>query len=159
MTRSSRTSLPRLLLGRALRLARSLDARQARPDDAWAAARLTPGERGVYLRMDPRDREHAVRVARHLLGDHPGASPELVAAALLHDAGKSVRRYRVVERVLVGLVPERLCRVLPGGALRVRARHPEIGARLLREAGARGRVADLVERHHAWGGDAEAALL
>ena len=141
------------------RLSRSLRARQANPDDRWAASRLTAGEWRVYIGMDPRDREHALRVTRGLLLACPDASPELLAAALLHDCGKQLRPYRVWERVAAGLVPGRLARRLPVGALWVRGRHPELGAHLLRVAGARERVAELVCRHHAPGKDAEAGLL
>ena len=141
------------------RLARSLTAAQASPDDAWAAGHLTAGEWRVYVGMDPRDREHALRVSWALLVACPTASPELLAAALLHDCGKQLRPYRVWERVAAGLVPGRLARHLPLGALWVRGQHPELGARLLRAAGARERVAELVFRHHAPGEDTEAALL
>ncbi len=142
------------------RLARSVKPDHAHPDDVWALTHLTPAEARVYRGMDPRDREHACRVTLHLLRDHPAAAPELVAAALLHDCGKSVRPYRVTERVLVGLIPNRLARLLPPiGALGIRAHHPELGARLLAHAGARLRVARLVARHHHPDGDPEAALL
>lgn len=142
------------------RLARSVRAVDAHPDDAWAVSLLTAGEARVYRGMDPRDREHACRVTLHLLREHPAADPELVAAALLHDCGKSVRPYRVAERVLVGLVPTRLARLLPPvGALGIRARHPELGATLLAHAGARARVADLVAHHHRPADDADAELL
>ncbi|WP_407570355.1 HD domain-containing protein [Deinococcus altitudinis] len=146
------------------RLARSLTAAQADPDDAWAAGHLTSGEWRVYIGMDQRDREHALRVTRALLLARPAASPErpspeLLAAALLHDCGKQLRPYRVWERVAAGLVPGRWARHLPVGALWVRGRHPELGARLLRAAGARERVAELVLRHHEPGEDADAELL
>ncbi|WP_424949424.1 HD domain-containing protein [Deinococcus sp.] len=141
------------------RLARSLTAGQANPDDAWAARQLEQGEWRVYLGMDARDREHALRVAHALLLACPDASAELLAAALLHDCGKQLRPYRVWERVATGLIPGRLARYLPIGALWVRGRHPELGARLLRAAAARERVASLVERHHMPGEDHEAALL
>lgn len=147
-------------VAKARRLARSVRAVDAHPDDAWALTHLTPGEARVYRGMDPRDREHACRVTLHLLREHPGANPELVAAALLHDCGKSVRPYRVAERVLVGLVPTRLARVLPPlGALGIRAQHPRLGATLLTHAGARPRVARLVALHHRPGSELDAALL
>lgn len=145
--------------GKLARLSRSLSAVQADPDDAWALTRLGAGERAVYLCMDPRDREHAVRVARRLVAEVPWASAELLAAALLHDCGKCGRPYRVWERVSAGLVPVSLAQALPVGALGVRVHHPQLGAELLRAAGARARVADLVARHHAPGQDAEAELL
>ena len=141
------------------RLGRSLTAGQARPDDAWTAPYLTPGERRVYLGMDPRDREHALRVTRALLAEWPAAPADLLAAALLHDCGKQLRPYRVWERVAAGLVPGRLARHLPLGVLWVRGQHPELGARLLRAAGARPRVAELVEKHHQPGPDPQAELL
>lgn len=142
------------------RLSRSVMPGTAQPDDPWAETLLTPAEALVYRSMDPRDREHACRVTRHLLRDHPDIDPEVVAAALLHDCGKSVRRYSVLERVLVGLIPNRVARALPPiGAVGVRANHPELGARLLAHVGARPRVARLVARHHHPGGDPEATLL
>ncbi|PNY80598.1 HD domain-containing protein [Deinococcus koreensis] len=145
---------------KARRLRRSVREDSAHPDDRWALTHLTPEERRVYLGMDARDREHACRVTRHLLSDHPDAEPEVIAAALLHDCGKSLRPYRVAERVLVGLIPNRVARLLPPvGALGIRAHHPELGARLLAHAGARPRVARLVARHHHPGGDPEAGLL
>lgn len=147
-------------LGKVSRLLRSLRETDAHPDDSWAGTFLTPEERRVYESMDARDREHACRVARHLLRDHPESDPEVVAAALLHDCGKSVRRYSLIERVLVGLIPNRFARLLPPvGAIGIRASHPELGARLLAHAGARPRVARLVARHHHPVGDPEATLL
>ena len=141
------------------RLSQSVSAAQASPDDAWALLYLTPGEARVYLGMDARDREHALRVTRALLAVVADAPPELLAAALLHDCGKQLRPYRVWERVAAGLVPGRLAAVLPLGPLWVRGQHPALGARLLRAAGARERVAELVERHHRPGTDRAAALL
>ena len=147
------------LPGKLRRLKRSVREDQARPADAWALEMLTPPEARLYLGMDARDREHACRVARALISAHPGSSPELRAAALLHDCGKSLRPYRVQERVLVGLIPGRVSGYLPFGALYVRGHHPAIGATLLRRLGGRARVAELIERHHLPVNDPEAALL
>ena len=153
--------MPRLrsLPDKLRRLRRSLRESQATPDDAWALARLTPAEGRLYLRMDARDREHAVRVAQALQAGFSQASPELLAAALLHDCGKLVHPYRVWERVGAGLLPHRLARRLPWKPAQVRARHAEWGAALVREAGGRERVAALVAAHHHPAGDAEAAWI
>ncbi|WP_291424388.1 HD domain-containing protein [Deinococcus sp.] len=146
--------------GKVRRMCQSVTPEMAHPDDDWAAQYLNPGERLVYLGMDPRDREHACRVTAHLLRDCPRSSPELIAAALLHDCGKSVRPYFLVERVLVGLIPNRLTRILPPvGGIGIRAAHPELGAQLVARAGGRPRVAQLIVRHHQSVGDPEAALL
>lgn len=122
----------------------------ARPADDWAAGMLEPAELRLYLRMDPRDRQHCVQVARRLLKLDPAAGRELVAAALLHDAGKSLLPYNAWHRVRVhleapaGLPMEPL---QPGlqGARQLREHHEALGARLLREEGGSDAVARLIE--------------
>lgn len=148
------------MINKLKRLSRSIFAHQAYPDDVWARQFLNAGEWKVYRAMDPRDREHGCRITALLLRDYPNASDELLAATLLHDSGKTVRPYHVLERVLVGLVPQALSVIIPPvGALGVRASHPELGAELIARAGGRHRVAQLVLRHHASVGDPEARLL
>ena len=146
---------PRSVLGKIGRLFRALSPAQARPDDAWAAQQLPQPELEVYRRMDPRDREHAVRVAQKLLELHPEVGTEVIRAALLHDCGKQVRPYNVLERVLIGLIaPEgpRSSQTSSGlharTAMNVRNNHPAIGANLILEAGGDLRVAELVRVHH-----------
>jgi HD domain len=157
---------PRSVLGKIGRLFRALSPAQARPDDVWAAQQLPKPELEVYQRMDPRDREHAVRVAKKLLELHPQASSEVVRAALLHDCGKLVRPYNLLERVIVGLIaPEgpRSSQTSNGlqamTALDVRNNHPAIGAKLILEAGGDSRVAELVRNHHRPQGDLEATWI
>ncbi len=169
---------------RVQRMLRSIFAGFARPDDAWAKSVLSSAEHSVYIRMDPRDREHAVRVARALLERHPNANNLVVQAALLHDCGKLVRPYNLLERIWVGwrvaepdvnmrlssarlsdLTSPRPARVgsrrtkiaqpEPLSAADVRRFHPQIGAWLIRAAGGVERVALIVERHHFPGNDSE----
>jgi hypothetical protein len=154
---------PRSVLGKISRLFRALSPAQACPDDDWAMNQLPAPELEIYRRMDPRDREHAVRVAQKLLELHPEASSEVVRAALLHDCGKLVRPYNVFERVMVGLIaPEGPRSRQTSGSLQaqtamdVRNNHPQIGAKLILEAGGDSRVAELVRIHHAPNGDTEA---
>jgi HD domain len=159
----------RSLSGRLNRLFRAMHPRLAHPEDALARALLSAAEFSVYERMDPRDREHATRVARRLLESHPDASDFLMRAALLHDCGKLVRPYAWLERVVAGLAqrPEAFpttplradWQTYPFSALEVRFLHPVLGAALIREAGGDARVAEIVERHHHPDGDADAALI
>ncbi|GGJ20818.1 phosphohydrolase [Deinococcus roseus] len=147
------------MLGKLKRLARSITPHQANPEDNWASTLLTREEFSVYIQMDPRDREHGTRVARTLQADHPAADPELLAAAVLHDCGKSVRPYSVLERVLVGLVPYRFSEHIPAEGVKVRFAHPELGAEMLLQAGARTAVIELVRLHHHPESNPRAALL
>ena len=157
------------LIGRVNRLLRAVHPTLVRPDDAWAARRLPQTEYSIYIRMDVRDREHAVRVAQKLLELYPTASAVLVRAALLHDCGKLLRPYIWLERIAVGLVqrPMRTPVQLEGllnhdySALEIRLLHPVLGAALIRQAGGDERVAQIVERHHnprAYG-DADAMII
>lgn len=125
----------------------------ARPDDAFAEAHLAGGELAAYRAMDPRDRDHACRVARRLLDDAPDADPVWVRAALLHDVGKAGGRYRLWERVLVHVWTPDVAtadRFPPAwaDAWRRHRDHAVRGAGDLRAAGADARVVDLVARHH-----------
>ena len=151
----------RRLAGLVARTAVGLAPGFARPDDGFAASRLDGGELAAYRAMDPRDRDHACRVARRLLAMHPAAEPARVRAALLHDVGKAVRPYRVWERVLVHLwtpAPALAERFPPGlrAPWRVHRDHAAAGAERLRALGADPRVVDLVARHHEPPGDDEA---
>ena len=147
------------------RLARALSPKFARPDDQWAQNLLSAAEFAVFSRMDARDREHAIRVTKKLIVLYPDSTLILQRAALLHDCGKLVRPYSVIERVLVGIfysVPSAGLDNLdiPDFSLisaeQVKRYHPQIGAQLILEAGGNARVAEIVGKHHVPGNDLEA---
>ncbi len=114
--------------------------------------------------MDPRERDHGIRVAKRVLERRPTAPDEVVRAALLHDVGKARRPYRVVERILVhaplGPPPQHEPE-LHGwqGARQVAVHHPSYGAAMIRAAGGSSRVAQLVALHEAPGEDLFAAWI
>jgi HD domain len=157
------------VIGRVFRLVRAFLPQLAHPDDDWARKILSTAEFGVFFRMDVRDREHAIRVTRKLLKLYPNSSLILQRAALLHDCGKLVRPYNVVERVLVGLFYQVDSSALETratdfskpslvvlSATQVKKYHPRIGSRLILEAGGNVRVAQIVAKHHAPGDDLDA---
>ena len=122
----------------------------ARPADAFARRWLTDEEYSLYLQLDVRDRSHSVLVARRLL-DAGTAERELVAAALLHDIGKSLLPFNPVFRVIAHLYRPRglpSWPLQPGlhGALQLREHHEQLGAQLIRDAGGSPRVAQLVRQ-------------
>lgn len=122
----------------------------------------------MWRRMSNPDRRHAVGVAREVAARWPALGPEedavapprpVLAAALLHDVGKVDSALRTPARVAATVlwavldddVADRWLAEASNG-LRSRLasyrRHPEIGARLLREAGADPLTASWAEEHH-----------
>jgi hypothetical protein len=125
---------------------------------SWAEAQLSPGEHALWVRMSGPDRRHAAGVAREVerrLGD--AATRPVLAAALLHDVGKVESGFGTFGRVGATLAAAALGRDRVGGwwerrGLRGRVgryvRHPEIGAGLLRTAGADPLTAAWAAEHH-----------
>jgi len=75
-----------------------------RAAEAWVAERLTAGERELWSRMSGPDRRHAYGVARRVeraLGHE--ASRPVLAAALLHDVGKTDAHLGTYGRVVATL--------------------------------------------------------
>ena len=109
--------------------------------------------------MSNPDRRHAVAVARAVAAElGPEAERPVVAAALLHDAGKVVSGLRTPWRVVATLVwavaddatADRW--IERGGPIRRRfgqyRRHPALGAELLIEAGSDLLTAAWAREHH-----------
>jgi hypothetical protein len=104
---------------------------------------LSPSQTALFRAMAPVDQEHCLRVAA-ALARQCHASPDLLRAALIHDAGKSTAHIAVWERVahvlMLHFTPALVGRVgSPGGGfghgLYVLAHHAETGARLSAAAG------------------------
>ena len=131
----------------------------------WAPARedldrlqslLSPGMMALFHQLQPGEQAHSLLVWRRLV-DQGERDPDLLAAALLHDAGKSRVPLQVWERVLIVLLKA----FFPGlaehwgagaakgwrRALVVAAQHPAWGAEMARRAGASARTQELIRRH------------
>lgn len=111
----------------------------------------------LFQRMPRPVRLHGITVSRSL--ERAGLNdPELLTAALLHDLGKIVRPVTLPEQVMVVMITwlapafaERRSCGEPRGmwrSFRIRRLHAARGAELAEEAGAGGRVAELIRRHH-----------
>jgi hypothetical protein len=73
-------------------------------DDAWAQGHLSTPEQELWTRMARVDRRHSAAVARRVeaeLGE--GATRPVLAAALLHDVGKTVPDLGTLGRVVATL--------------------------------------------------------
>ena len=129
---------------------------------AWVRTQLEPGELRVWEGMGRADRAEAVAGGRGVeiaLAGTPGtADTRWVAAALAHDVGKQCSDYgttgRVVATALAALLGEARVREWVTADRPTRARigryvaHDELGASLLRTAGARPEVAAWAGAHH-----------
>jgi hypothetical protein len=115
------------------------------PDaDAWAATHLVPGEVEVWHRMSDADRRHAVGVARRVVARlGPDVGRPVVAAALLHDAGKVASGLGTFARVGATLAGRRA-----RGRWATYRDHPVIGARLLDAAGSDPLTVAWTREHH-----------
>jgi hypothetical protein len=127
-------------------------------DEDWAASVLSEGELKLWRRMPKADRRHAVGVARRVeraLGDE-GTRPVL-AAALLHDVGKTAARLGTYGRVIATLAGAAAGRQMAtawtegrGFTRRVGLylRHPELGADMLALAGSDPLTVAWAREHH-----------
>ncbi len=134
-------------------------------DYALVAQHLTPELQACFARLRRSEQLHSLRVLRALQaqGEVP---PELAAAALLHDVGKTRWPFPLWGRVMVVLLPT----IAPGLARRLaqggqsnplarpfllERQHPAWGAQLARAAGAAERTVALIDRHAQAPGDDE----
>src|SRR3954471_4576410 len=121
-------------------------------DRTWVRLLLTPQELDVWETLGRADRAESVAVARataRALG--PDADPRWLAAALLHDVGKTGAGLGTVSRVgatlIAGLVSHGRTRHWPNGIGRYIA-HDDAGATRLAAAGARPEAVAWARVHH-----------
>jgi hypothetical protein len=141
------------LLYRAQQFFTALTARVSEADLAEADTILPPGARALFRRM-PRDGQaHALRVL-HELKRAGETQPALLAAALLHDVGKSAARVTPLTRsifvMLERLAPDRLARLSARGwrqPLVAQRDHPHVGAEWARQAGCDALTVALIAHH------------
>ena len=106
-------------------------------DTAYAAERLSTEELRLWHMMDARDRRHSVNVTRGFLAVFPSATRDEIAAALLHDVGKSA--------VALGRFGRSVATILPlTRSMIIYRDHERLGGRMLAEVGASPRIIELV---------------
>ena len=121
-----------------------------RESERWVGDTLIPGELALWRQMSRPDRRHAVAVARRVhavLGDQ--AERPVLAAALLHDAGKVASGLGTFGRVaatVVGLA--RPDTRLGDGRVARYLRHDVLGADMLAAAGSDPLTVAWAREHH-----------
>jgi hypothetical protein len=127
-------------------------------DTALAATHLTPSLLRCFTLMRRADQLHSLNVLRSVLAQEPVTPPELAAAALLHDVGKSRYPYPTWQKTLVVLVraflPRVFRRLSSGDAHNfwqrpfvVNVHHPAWSAEIITQAGADPLTVWLVAHH------------
>ncbi|MFL7793780.1 MAG: hypothetical protein AB8I69_16675 [Anaerolineae bacterium] len=135
---------------------RALTARVSEEEVERAICALTPKAQVLFRCQTIQDQRHALAVYGALRrAGH--TNPHLLAAALLHDAGKAAARLSPVHRsiiVLLGRFAPGLLAHLSQGEICwwnrpfvVHIQHPQIGARWAEEAGCSPLTAVLIRQH------------
>jgi hypothetical protein len=135
---------------------RALTARVSDEEVERATRALAPGAQALFRRQTIQDQQHALAIYG-ALRQAGHTDPHLLAAALLHDAGKAAARLSPVHRsiiVLLGRFAPGLLARLSQGEPRfwnqpfiVHIQHPQIGARWAEEAGCSPLTVALIRRH------------
>ena len=139
----------------------SLWPQVAQDERAILALWLPPRAAKLFLQMPRRDQRHSLNVF-YTLRSAGHEHPDLLAAALLHDVGKSLyegRRLHLWHRVAIVLLeavaPAWLNKISALGSqpkslwhpFYIHVRHPELGAALALNAGCSKLTAALIRRH------------
>ena len=136
---------------------RALTARVSEREIEQATRILPPQAQVLFRRHAVQDQHHALSVYRSLQ-ESGETNPHLLAAALLHDIGKSSAHLSAVHRAIIVLLDRFMPRLLEGAdqgnargwrrAFVLQAAHPELGAGLARSAGCSSLTVQLIRRHH-----------
>jgi len=135
----------------------AITARVEEKDVEEALRCLPPTARDLFHRQSRQDQRHALAVFG-TLRDKGYLDKDLLAAALLHDAGKAAAHLTTWQRAIIVLMehysPRTLSSLSQGKGLGwrqtfvVHARHAEIGAAWAEEAGCSSLTVTLIRRHH-----------
>lgn len=118
----------------------------------WVEQQLLAGERELWAAMPGPDRRHSAAVARRVEADLGAeATRPVLAAALLHDVGKSTSGLRTFGRVVATLTAGVVGRERAAAwdsAIGRYLRHDVLGAELLEQAGSDSLTIAWTREHH-----------
>lgn len=127
-------------------------------DDEWATAHLSESEVRLWRKMSNPDRRHAIGVARRVDTAVDGPTPDpVLAAALLHDVGKTASQLRTYGRVIATVSGRVAGRDMAMAWTETRGftrrvglylEHPRLGADMLALAGSDRLTITWAREHH-----------
>ena len=124
----------------------------------WVRSHLSENEFDYWKKFSTADKQHSFQVARQAASEIGEEGKEFLAAALLHDIGKLESGFTIFGRVFATLC----CSLFPlrkmekwaqkNKGIRRRlidyAKHPELGAKLLKGIGSKEQTITWVLEHH-----------
>lgn len=127
------------------------------PNELALACAALPGSLMILFdQLQPSEQAHGLKIYRQLV-EQGETQPDLLVAALLHDAGKSRYRLHVWDRVLIVLAratfPQRVHTWGLGSptgwqrAFVIAEQHPAWGAEMAAQAGASSLAVTIIRRH------------
>lgn len=141
---------------RFLQFQRAVLARPSPSELARVKTTLTPELFGLFAQLQRSEQAHSLRIFNALRAEAQ-TDPDLLAAALLHDIGKSCYPLRLWDRVVIVLAKaifprkaEAWGEATPQSWRRpfvVARQHPAWGAEMARQSGASRLVVEIIRRH------------
>lgn len=144
------------LVDRVRRFFRAMNASIENSDKEIIEKYLENNHKKVFYSMSLIDQRHSVDVARTLLDSDRKFNDETVRLALLHDIGKQVQPFYLLERVAVVVFPRKKLRLaahpyqknLLKKAWQIKYFHPEYGANIALENDFSPSLVEMIRYHH-----------
>lgn len=141
---------------RVKRFFRALNARITEDEKLFIEKYLEENQQKVFYSMSIIDQRHCLDVANTIYQTENRTNEMILKLALLHDIGKQLKPFSLIERTAVVLFPRKIKNVpfeplknnLLIKAWQLKYWHPEYGARLAEEAKFDPFLVELIRYHH-----------